>query len=70
MSIAVQHIIVGVILLASVGWVVHRIASWVGRKDSPSTCNCESCPFAQCDKQKNIPCEHKKVGKKIAHYDK
>ena len=67
MSILVQEIIVGLILIASVALLIRH---FIRRKQSVSSCNCEGCPFADCKSQKNIDRVCKKVDKKVAQSDK
>ncbi|MBP3349197.1 MAG: FeoB-associated Cys-rich membrane protein [Bacteroidaceae bacterium] len=49
MSILVQEIIVGIILAASVAWIIRR---FIKRRNSVSSCNCEGCPLADCSRRK------------------
>ena len=67
MSVFVQEIVVGVILILAIAWIVWQL---IRRKKSVSTCNCEGCPFADCQGRKNIKFDCKKVDKKVAHFDK
>ncbi|MBQ5776839.1 MAG: FeoB-associated Cys-rich membrane protein [Bacteroidaceae bacterium] len=67
MSILVQELIVGAIVIAAIGWIIWRITH---RKKNVSCCNCEDCPLANCSSRKNIENIRKKVGKKVAESDK
>lgn len=70
MTAQVQQIIVYLILAVVAVILARHVVKIIQRKDDVTSCNCDNCPYSQCDKKKNIPQDCKKMDKNIAQSDK